>query len=495
MHAFSRRGFLTTASTVPLAPGLLLPAAAVGEAEAAPPVADVWAAGAKPDLVLSIDRHEMAPFGTPLETLLVDGAWPGSTIRYRKGDQFRVLVENRLDVSTSIHWHGLIVPTLEDGVPVVSQAPILPGAALYYSFPLQQSGTYWYHSHFGLQEQQGLSGPLIIDDPDEPHDYDEDLVVYLSDAPDRPVERIVPGLRDGSLQMNVSEPYRMPEGSPFPIDVPYAGYLLNGKPPAAPWTQALRPGSRTRLRLINASGSSYFRIAVDGVPLEVIARDGNPVVPVTVDDLVLGTAERCDVLLSLPESGSYTLRAAVLGDDKQALGVLHTPDVRPKIEGGRARFSGRTLQAADLRAPSSTVLPDAPRQTFEVKLSGDMKAYRWLMNGNAWPEPYAAHAGDYAEESWYRIRPGAGVRFDLVNETKMAHPMHLHGHVFRVLEDGRDRADAPLRDTVTVWPKGRLSIEFLANNPGRWFFHCHNVWHLATGMAQAVSYDVADLKS
>jgi multicopper oxidase len=491
MQALSRRGFLTTASALSAAAPGLLPIAASRAAQAAEPTTGIWAAGAKPDIALSIGRHEMAPFGAPIETLLAGGTWPGKAIRYKKGDQFRVLVENRLDAPTSLHWHGLIVPSLEDGVPVVSQAPILPGAALYYAFPLQQAGTYWYHSHFGLQEQQGLSGPLIIEDAAEPHDYDEDLVVSLSDVVAGPVERVVPGLRDGSLQVKVALPYRLPDGAPFPIDVPYAGYLLNGKPPADPWTQTLRPGSRARLRLINASGSSYFRIALDGVPLEVIARDGEAVVPVTVDDLVLGTAERCDVIVSLPESGSYTLRAAVLGDDRQALGVLHTPDARPRVDDRRATFEGRTLQAVDLRAPGSTALPDAPRQTFAVTLSGDMKGYRWLMNGNAWPEPYASHAGDDAKESWYRVRPGDGVRFDLVNQTPMAHPMHLHGHVFRVLENGQDRPDAPLMDTVTVWPKGRVSIELLANNPGRWFFHCHNVWHLATGMAQAVSYHAA----
>jgi FtsP/CotA-like multicopper oxidase with cupredoxin domain len=189
-----------------------------------------------------------------------------------QGDQFLVLVENHLEAPTSLHWHGLIVPSLEDGVPTITQYPIPPGGVFYYSFPLEQSGTYWYHSHFGLQEQQGLSGPLIIEDPDEPHDYDEDLVVFLSDVAGIPVDRVVPGIRDGSLQVDVANPYPLPDGAPFPIDVPYAGYLINGRPPADPWTQPLRPESRARLRLINGSGSSYFRIAVDGVRLEVIGR-------------------------------------------------------------------------------------------------------------------------------------------------------------------------------------------------------------------------------
>ncbi|MGH6915348.1 MAG: multicopper oxidase family protein, partial [Geminicoccales bacterium] len=249
------------------------------------------------------------------------------------------------------------------------------------------------------------------------------------------------------------------------------------------------PGARARLRLINGSGSTYFRIAIDGVPLEVIACDGEPVVPVTVDSLVLGTAERCDVIVSLAESGSHTLRAAALGDDKQALAVLHTPDVKPKVDGGRAQFPGRALGAGDLRAPRSTVIADRPRKTFTVTLAGNMQKYLWTMNDQLWPEPDAAFAGSDPKESFYRIQPGDMVRFDLVNRTPMVHPMHLHGHVFRVLEDGQDRPDAPIRDTVTVWPKRKVSIEFVANNPGRWFFHCHNIWHLASGMAQAVIYE------
>lgn len=488
MTELSRRRMMTASVTLPLAAGAPF-AGSLRQAAAVPSGSDVWAMGAKPDVVLSIARHEVAPFGDSIQALLADGTWPGPTIRYKKGDEFRVLVENRLDEPTSIHWHGLIVPTLEDGVPAVTQAPIPPGAAFYYSFPLQQSGTYWYHSHFGMQEQQGLSGPLIIDDPDDGHDYDEDLIVMLSDVLDRPAEGVVPAIRAGTLDASVDDPYPLPDGSPFNIDVPYAGYLVNGRAPSEPWTRALKPGSRTRVRLINGSGATYFRIAVHGVPLEVIARDGEAVVPVTVDDLVLGTAERVDVLLSLPESGSYTLRAAALGDANQALAVLHTPDARPVADARRATFPGRTLKPGDLRAPSDTTLPDGPLRRFEVKLSGDMKAYRWLMNGHMWPEPFAAHSADDARESYYRIRVGERVRFDLINETPMAHPMHLHGHVFRVLEDGRERPDAPVMDTVTVGPKGRLAIEFLANNPGQWFFHCHNVWHLAVGMAQAVAYD------
>jgi FtsP/CotA-like multicopper oxidase with cupredoxin domain len=485
----SRRDFVAAAVVAPLAGVPSARAADPGAAERAAPL-DPWQIGARPDYRLAVAAQEVELFGGRIRSLLVNGAWPGTTIRYNRGDRFRVLVENRLDQPTSLHWHGLVVPNLEDGVPSVTQAPIGSGDALYYEFDLKQAGTFWYHSHFGLQEQQGLAGPLIIEDPDEPHAYDDDLVVMLGDVIDIPVDDVIPRLRDGTLPLAVSDPYALPDGAPFRIDVPYTGYLLNGHTPENPWRHALKAGARARLRLINGSGSSFFRVAVDGVRLTLIAADGDPVEPVVVDNLVIGTAQRYDVLLTLPESGSYTLHAAALGDDKQALGVLHTPDVAPSVNRERPDFPGRALKLTDLRSLHVTNPPDGVRRSFEVVLSGDMRNYLWEMNGAVWPEPFAAYAGDHAEESWYDVESGEVVRFDLINRTPMAHPMHLHGHSFRVLAAGGDPARAPLRDTVVAWPNGKVTLELAAYNPGKWFFHCHNVWHLAVGMAQAMRYKV-----
>ncbi len=502
----SRRTFVQAAAAAPAAAVPFLRPAELAAAAAGSAVSGraagaagagradrIWDRGARPDYTLSVAAQEMDLFGQKVPALIAGGTWPGAAVRYSKGDRFRVLVENRLEQPTSLHWHGLIVPNLEDGVPSVTQAPIGPGDAVYYEFTLQQTGTYWYHSHFGLQEQQGLGGPLIIEDPDEPHAYDEDIVVMLNDVSGIPVGEVIPKIRAGALKVSVSDPYTRADGSAFPVDMPYLGYLLNGRTPDKPWTQALKAGSRARLRLINGSGSSFFRIAIDGLPLTVIAADGEPVAPVTVDNLIIGTAQRYDVLVTLPASGSHTLHAAALGDDKQALGVLHTPDVAPAANTGRPAFAGRALRPGELKSPYPTALPARPRKTFEVALGGDMRNYLWTMNNKIWPEPFAEFAGDTAERSYYDVESGDVVRFDFVNRTPMAHPMHLHGHVFRVLPDGMDPADsanAPIRDTVVVWPKGKVSIEFVANNPGKWFFHCHNVWHLAVGMAQAVQYKV-----
>jgi FtsP/CotA-like multicopper oxidase with cupredoxin domain len=484
----SRRDLAGATVLTPLAAIPLLrtapAAAATGSAEPNGP----WDIGAKPDYKLVVAAQEVELFGHKIQGLLVNGTWPGTAIRYSRGDRFRVLVENALDQPTCLHWHGLVDPNLQDGVPELTQAPIAPGDALYHEFDLKQAGTFWYHSHFGVQEQQGLMGPLIIEDPDEPHAYDEDLVVVLNDVIDIPVEDVIPRIRQGTLEVSVSDPYTLPDGAPFRIDVPYTGYLLNGPTPDQPWSHALRARSRARLRLINGSGSSFFRIAIDGLPLTLIAADGDPVEPMVVDNLVIGTAQRYDVLVTLPESGSYTVHAAALGDDKQALGVLHTPDVTPSANRDRPGFAGKALQLEDLEAPFATTAPDGPRKTFEIVLSGDMRNYVWEMNGHVWPESFAAFAGVKPEETYYDVAFGDVVRFDLVNRTPMAHPMHLHGHSFRVLVDGADPARAPLRDTFVAWPNGRVSIEVVAYNPGKWFFHCHNIWHLAVGMAQAMQY-------
>ena len=487
----SRRDFARAAALAPLAaiPVLRSASPAAEAADTARPDG-VWELGAKPDYKLMLSAQETDLFGHKIQSLLANGTWPGKTIHYRRGDHFRVLVENNLDQPTAIHWHGLVNPNLEDGVPYVTQAPIGPGYSVFYEFALKQAGTFWYHSHFGLQEQQGLVGPLIIEDPNEPHAYDEDVVVMLNDVTNIPVDDVIQRIRKGSLKVSIDDPYALPDGSPFPTDVPYVGYLLNGGTPSQPWTYSLKVGARARLRLINGSGSSVFRIAIDGVPLTLIAADGDRIEPIVVDNLMIGTAQRYDALVTLPESGSFTIHAAALGDDKAALGVLHTPDVAPAANKGRSSFVGKALRLSDLRAPYPTTPPPGPRKTFEVILSWDMRNYIWEMNEHVWPEPFATFAGEQAEETYYDVALGDVVRFNFINKTSMAHPMHLHGHVFRVLSDGADQTHAPLRDTVVVWPNGKASIEFVANNPGKWFFHCHNVWHLAAGMAQAVRYKV-----
>lgn len=484
MFTLSRRAVLSSAAVAPLAAAGAASPASAGLAYVPARYAG-WTA--QPAVTLDVAETQLDLFGLAVQGLLAGGTWPGTPIRFRRGEQFRVLVNNRLPAPTSIHWHGLLVPSLQDGVPEVTQLPIPAGMSQYYEFMLKQSGTYWYHSHQGVQEQAGLVGPLIIYDPNERQDYDHDEVVFLSDVAAQDVGTLINAIRNTKIDTSFPNAYTSPHGEKVNIDVNYAGYMLNGRTAEDPWTLRARAGDRIRLRLINGSGSSYFGITIHGMPMTVIAADGAPTKPLTVDSLMLATAQRYDVLVTVPDSGAYTIHAGALGDNRQAVGVIATGDAPARPDPARADFTKRHLDPGSLHAAAPSAF-DGQRDvaTYQIVLSGDMKGYRWFMNGNSWPEPFA---GEGALRTYYDVRAGQIVRFKLINQTPMSHPMHLHGHTFRVLGPTPDGpADALVRDTVSVPPKQTLWIEFLADNPGTWFWHCHNIWHLATGMAQAVRY-------
>jgi FtsP/CotA-like multicopper oxidase with cupredoxin domain len=452
---------------------------------------------------LAVGPTTLDPDGeAAMQGIAVNGSFPGPEIRARQGEQLRILVENRLAGGpTAIHWHGLLVPAGMDGVPDISNAPIAAGETYVYEFPVLQTGTYWYHSHVGFQEQVGLFGPLVIEAADEPVRSDHDVTVLLSDWLHRSPEEAYAALRgkgggaqDGGMAgmdsaatataaptggapraVETAMP-AMPAGGGADLsDIQYPTFLLNGAAPAQPWTYAARPGERIRLRIVNAGSSTYFNVLLDGHALEVTHADGLAVEPVTVDHLLMGMAESYDVIVTLRGRGSYTLHALAQDGSGQALGVLHTPDVAPRLDRTIPHLDGRALSYAQLRALAPTTLPAGPTRTFRLPLQGDMQRYVWMIDGQAWPQADPL-----------RIRQGEQVQLELVNQTMMWHPMHLHGHFFRVLQGAGDRC--PLKHTVNVAPGETVRIEFAADNPGRWFFHCHNLYHLEAGMARELVY-------
>jgi multicopper oxidase len=450
----------------------------------------------KPDYTFNLAAKTIAPVGNPIEVTLVNGTLPGTEIRYLEGDMFRVLVNNRLNVPATVHWHGMIVPNYMDGVPDVTQYPIAPGESVLYEYPLRQTGTYWYHSHYQFQEQTGLSGPLIVEARNELHKYDHDVVVFMSDWLDQPPESVVPQLRmqqppTAATKMTKPGGYTFPGDNPFEVDINYPGYLINGKPATDPWMLRVKRGDRVRLRLINGSAATFFRVTLDAHELQVIAADGQPVEPITVSDVVVGAAERYDALVTIGESGNFTLHAAALGTNLQALGVIYTDGSTPKPNTAKPTFTGKSGGMADyaaLQAPFATMLPDGPVRQFDVALGGMMKKYLWTMGGKLYPEMFSPE-GD-AEP--LTIKSGERVRIRFTNTTMMYHPMHLHGHFFRLLPQAGawDAPNAPLKDSVAVGPMQKIDIEFFADNPGKWFFHCHNLYHMAAGMARVVQYEV-----
>jgi FtsP/CotA-like multicopper oxidase with cupredoxin domain len=489
-------------------------ALAVGAAAAAPWLRGISAAIDRDRYVprpnatqyrLGVARTMLAPDGAqPATAVLADGTLPGPEIRVRPGEQLRVLVENLMtDAPTSIHWHGVLVPAGMDGVPDISNAPIAPQRTYVYEYPIRQSGTYWYHSHYGFQEQQGLYGAFVIESADDSERADRDPVVLLGDWLRRDPVQVFEQLRAGTAMSGSGKtptPAKSgsmngmagmgtggamqrgtPGGTMPPMagadlsDVSYDAFLLNGRSSRSPWTFAARPGERIRLRIINGGTSTYFRLALDGHPLTVTHADGLAVQPVEVDQLLIGMGETYDLLVTFAGPGSATLHAVAQDGSGQAIGVLHAPDAAPQANTAMPVFGPRELTYAMLRAPAPTTLPAGETRTFRLPLQGNMAAYAWMIDGQAYPKADPL-----------LIRAGERVRLELINQTGMWHPMHLHGHFFRLLQGAGDFC--PLKHTANVAPGQTVVVEFTADNPGAWFFHCHNIYHLEAGMARVFEY-------
>lgn len=447
---------------------------------------------------------------------------PGPLVRCKAGDELAVEVTNRLPESTTVHWHGLRLRNDMDGVPHLTQAPIAAGKAMRYAFTAPDPGTYWLHPHVGLQRERGLYCPLIIDDPREPGDYDVEFIVVLDDWIDgtgTTPEQVLATLKKGGMNSKYrtavqagkipdnssawdyhvpAELANPPRGMPsvsaasrMASSVEFPFYLLNGRLPTAPETFRAKPGQRARIRLINAAGATAFRVALGGHRLTVTDTDGFPVEPITVDTLQIASGERYDVQVTL-DDGAFPLVAVAEGKRAQALGVVRTGSgAAPPATAAPAELAGRLLGLADLRAtPEAHIGQRAPEVSHTAYLTGDMTTFAWRMNARSY-RPERPFDGI----SPLAIREGQQVRLEMVNQTPMYHPMHLHGHTFAVratsdTAGGRatEMSWGTRKDTVMVGPGQRVVADLIADNPGQWLVHCHNAYHLATGMATIVSY-------
>ena len=448
-------------------------------------------------LVAEVGEVEVAP-GEVYRTWLYNGQFPGPEIRAREGERLRITVENRMPEGTTVHWHGIPVPNPMDGVPGLTQEPIPPGGSFLYDYVAEPPGSYVYHSHVGLQIDRGLVGPLVIEEatPHVAYDREHTLVLddYLPDAP-TPLSGGMGGrgMRDDGMMGRMrdrrggegrwregEERGRMGEGrrgrgmmggwmaGQVP---PYAGLLVNGRLPEAPAEVEVRRGERVRLRLLNPSGATTFRVAVAGHRMTVTHADARPVEPVPVDSLTIGMGERYDVVVEADNPGVWPIVAATIeGDAAPARAVLRYTDaagstLRDGLPEGLQ--SGRALRYADLQSVE-TLPPLRPDRTVDLRLS--MRMMAWAINGQLYPDADPIV-----------VREGERVRFRMVNHSMMLHPMHLHGHFFRL--------GNALKDTVLVEPHmGRASFDFVADNPGRWLFHCHNIYHMEAGMTREVRY-------
>ena len=466
---------------------------------------------------LTISEKLIAPTGKKVQALAINGSIPGPTLRFRVGDWARIRVTNALPKEeTSLHWHGLLVPNEQDGVPYVTTPPIKAGASHLFEFELTHPGTYWYHSHTGLQEQRGVYGSIVVEpseaDPDPP---DREYVVVLSDwtneHPDEVMRTLVRGdeyyaLRKGNMQSlwgahkaGALKDYLEREWTRMPpmdiSDVAYDAFWINGQPRIELVGKA---GERIKLRIINAAASTYFYIHSAAGPLTIVAADGPRVQPVEVNRLLIGMAETYDVIVTLPGDGRYEVRATAQDGSGQASLFLGTGAERlaeeiPKPDLYRMEWMTAALEAPEkpldapeparpqapyrkLKSTTPTQTPaDAPLREIELRLTGDMQRYIWSLNGRT-----------LMEESTIPVKHGEVLRLKLINDTMMHHPMHLHGHFFRLLNG--QGAYSPLKHTVDVPPMGSRTIEFEADEVGDWLFHCHLLYHMKAGMTRVISY-------
>jgi len=481
---FSRRAFLLSALAASTASTL-------ARAQTAPQTS----AGSAQPTVLRIARRSIEVNGKSASVLGIrqpDGTFG---IRTQVGDRFRVHLENTLEEPSLIHWHGLTPPWQQDGVPGVSGPPIPPGGSADYDFPLRFGGTFWMHSHQGLQEQLLLAAPLIIRDQRDRADQQE-VIVMLADFSFTPPEQIFAQLKKGGMASMGGSPPAPASGGmkgmtmapgmamdakPDLNDVKYDAFLANDRTLGDPEVVKVEPGGRVLLRIINSSSMSAFHIDLGPLEGELIAVDGFPVAPVVARRFPIAVAQRLDIRLAIPRApAAYPVLAVLEGESKQTGIILRAGNAPIARIPDNASTASPAL-TLDLERRLRAAEPLKPRKadrTHTLNLTGEMAGYIWSINNVAWSKDVPP------------LPLSKGERVELVfsNQTRMPHPMHLHGHEFQVVEIDGKRFAGAVRDTVLVPPRRRVVVAFDANNPGLWAIHCHLLYHLDAGMFTTLGY-------
>jgi CopA family copper-resistance protein len=533
-----------------------------------------------PSIDLNVTAGHRMVAGRHGHSIAVNGTVPGPLVRLKEGEHIRINVHNGLDEDTSIHWHGILLPFQFDGVPGVSFPGIAPGQTFTYEFPLRQSGTYWWHSHSGLQEQSGHYGPLIVDPAgDDPVQADRDYVLLLSEFSPLHPHVIMKKLKSGEGYFNRQQ-------TSWTDDYPLSGadrrmwaqmrmmatdiadvtgstytYLANGRGPTEGMEYLFSAGQRIRLRVINGSAMSFFNLRIPGLSIHVVAADGQNVRPVEVDELQIGVAETYDIIIEPGDRNAYSIIAESMDRSGMAVATLasapgqraEVPPLRDPVlltmgdmgmnhgdmtmgamamdHGGGGHMdhgSGampetymggmpmrdtsllpddvkvspgidmvsmapadkmgdpglglrdvkhRTLNYKMLAALTANKDIRVPSRFMEIHLTGNMERYMWSFDG----QKFSA-----VSDKPIRFAYNERVRVKLVNDTMMAHPIHLHGMFFELV-NGEDAAHQPRKHTVIVQPGASAQFDVTTDEAGDWPFHCHLLYHMHAGMFQVVT--------
>jgi FtsP/CotA-like multicopper oxidase with cupredoxin domain len=459
---------------------------------------------------LKLERRDIEVNGKPASVYGIRKPNGTFGIRTEVGKPFRVRVENGVGEPSLIHWHGLTPPWRQDGVPGISGPAIPPGGSADYDFPLRFGGTFWMHSHQGLQEQLLMSAPLIIHDERDRAD-EQEVVVMLADFSFTPPEQIFENLKTSGAMAGMAKPpapapapamTSMPKplgaavstssmktaapmstGQPAPDlnDVKYDAFLANDRTLADPEIVKVEPGGRALLRIINSSSMSAFHVRLGALEGELIAVDGFAIKPIRGREFPVAVAQRLDIRLSLPPGpGAYPLLAQLEGERAQT-GIILVAAGAPVARIPDAAEAPSPALTLDLERTLRALSPLSERKADRVhtlNLTGEMAGYVWSINNVVWNKDVAP----------LQVAEGERVELVFVNQTPMPHPMHLHGHEFEVVEIDGERFPGAVRDTILVTPGRRVVVAFDANNPGWWAIHCHLLYHLEAGMFTTIKY-------
>jgi CopA family copper-resistance protein len=589
---FSRREFLCTTCLVYM--GVFLPSfRPMWAAEPTTKSADGFGELNATDpggIDLYLEHKDLLIGGKPGRAITINGSIPGPVIRMQEGKEALIRVHNRLDESTSIHWHGILLPFNMDGVPGISFPGIPAGETFTYHYPIRQNGTYWYHSHTGLQEQLGHYGQLILEPakPD-PVGYDVEHSIVLSDWTFEKPHRVLRKLKTMEGYYNFQRPtlaniddqmkatgmslievlekrlawdrMRMDPTDIADITGATYTYLMNGKAAHENPTFIAKPGQRVRLRIVNASTMTFYDVRIPILPMTVVQADGQNIKPVETDEFRIGVAETYDVIVTLPDSRAYTLFAETMDRSGYARGTLaprqgmsadvpeqrrrpmltmadmgmimhgemqdmdgedhegmhddmphhasddghgkelpttnliqrikHGPDQhgpasitmaqtayrRTDYPGAGLGDDGwRVLTYNQLRALKEPYDRRPPTRQFDLHLTGNMHKYIWGFDGKKW-----------SQSDMIRFQYGERLRINMINDTMMSHPIHLHGMWMDLYVGAEDYGDNPRKHTVIVQPAELLTVDITADAPGQWAFHCHLLYHMEAGMFRTVA--------
>jgi FtsP/CotA-like multicopper oxidase with cupredoxin domain len=411
------------------------------------------------------------------------------------GERFLVDLENQIGTETIIHWHGQVPDPAQDGVSDTGYvSPLAAGETRSFDFPAR-SGTHWMHSHHGLQEQSLLAAPLVIYTAEDENADMQDETVLLHDFSFRDPDDILSELtggQSGGHDMHDMSGGAMSMGGGTMMggmdhgmmsmdlnDVAYDAFLANDRTLDDPQVIRTEPDGRVRLRLINGATASAFWINLGDTEATVLAVDGNDVEPITGNRFPMTPAQRLDLLIDMNGKSVVPVLAQVEGlADRTgviiAVNGAEIPKISPMADRAEVPVDLSLEERLVSRHPLATRAVD---RTIQTMIMGSMAPYAWNLDNAPWPNRRPL-----------TVTEGERVTLEIMNHSMMAHPMHLHGHHFQVTSLNGRAMNGAVRDTVLVPPMATVGISFDADNPGRWLFHCHNLYHMATGMMTEVVY-------